>query len=583
MPKAPRSRTASKPNGVARPSNGKSANGRTTRAAIQDRFDPVTLEVLRHRLDKIAEEMQATLLKSSCSPIVKEGLDASASLFTLDGTTLAQACAIAIHLGTLIPAVAEIVRTFPVEQMRDGDIYILNDPYRGGTHLPDFAVIMPVFAGGRPIALAATMTHHQDVGGKTAGSVPTDSTEVFQEGIRIPAVAWAREGVFDETLTKILRLNVRIPDIFMGDLHAQIAACKIAAIRLRETAAKLGDNTLLAGFGLLLDKAEAMTREALRRLPQGTYRAHDFLDNDGIDIDQRIRIEVAATLKDGTIHFDLTGSNRQVKGPINCVPSGSLAAACFAVRAITDPTIPNNGGCFRPISLTLPEGSIVNPREPAPVNARTATIKRITNTMLKALAGVVPDRVPAPNSGELLVMAWGGLKKDGTSFVTGELLAGGAGAGNGFDGVDAIETDATNCMNLPVESMEMDAPIRVRRWQLVQDSGGAGTFRGGLGQLKEYEILDDVQGSMSFSHRGERHFVAASGLGGGEPGALAESWITRADGREEIIPSKVVTRLHPGDRLTVTTAGGGGWGPVTARDPAARSRDVADGKVSGRR
>ena len=520
-----------------------------------DRFDPITLEVIRHRLDKIAEEMQATLLKSSCSPIVKEGLDASASLFTLDGTTLAQACAIAIHLGTLIPAVAAICAKFPVEQMTEGDIYILNDPYCGGTHLPDFAVVMPIFANGRPIALAATMTHHQDVGGKTAGSVPTDSTEIFQEGIRIPPVVWARAGVFDETLTAVLRQNVRIPDIFIGDLHAQVAACKIAAVRVREAAEKFGHNALLVSFGTLLDRAEAMTRAALRKLTPGTYRAVDYLDNDGIDLDRRIRIEVAATIADGTIHFDLTGSSPQVKGPINCVPSGSLAAACFAVRAITNPEIANNGGCFRPISLTLPEGSIVNPREPAPVNARTATIKRITNTMLKALAGVAPERVPAPNSGELLVMAWGGQRRDGRPFVTGELLAGGAGAGNGFDGVDAIETDATNCMNLPVEAMELDAPIRVRRWELVAGSGGAGQYLGGRGQLKEYEVLDDVAGTLSYSHRGERHFVAADGLAGGQPGGLARSWITRADGTEEVIPSKTVTRLAPGDRVVITTAG----------------------------
>ncbi len=545
-----------------------------------ERFDPITLEVIRHRLDKIAEEMQATLLKSSCSPIVKEGLDASASLFTLDGTTLAQSCAIAIHLGTLIPAVAAIRAKFPVDQMREGDIYILNDPYCGGTHLPDFAVVMPVFSDGRPIALAATMTHHQDVGGKTAGSVPTDSTEIFQEGIRIPPVAWARAGVFDETLTAVLRQNVRIPDIFMGDLHAQVAACKIAAMRLREAAGKFGHNALLTSFSVLLDRAETMTRAALRKLAPGTYRAVDFLDNDGIDLDTRIRIEVAATVGDGSIHFDLTGSSPQVKGPINCVPSGSLAAACFAVRAVTDPAIPSNGGCFRPITLTLPEGSIVNPREPAPVNARTATIKRITNTMLKALAGVAPERVPAPNSGELLVMAWGGQRRNGQSFVTGELLAGGAGAGNGFDGVDAIETDATNCMNLPVEAMELDAPIRVNRWELVTGSGGDGQFRGGRGQLKEYEVLDDVAGTMSYSHRGERHFVAADGLAGGKPGALARSWITRADGREEVIPSKTVTRLAPGDRVVITTAGGGGYGAPELRGTEARRRDVADGKVA---
>ena len=543
-------------------------------------FDPVTLEVLRHRLDCIAEEMETALLKSSCSPIVKEGLDASASIFTLDGTTLAQACAIPIHLGTLIPAVAEIIRVFPVAAMKPGDTYILNDPYCGGTHLPDVAVVMPVFGRNGPLALAATMTHHQDVGGKSAGSVPTDSTEIFQEGIRLPAVQWACEGVFDETLTRILRQNVRIPDIFLGDLHAQVAACKIAGVRLSETAERLGDETLLTAFRLLLDRSEAMTRAALKKLPQGTWRHVDYLDNDGIELDRRIRVEVAVTLPgDGTISFDLTGTSGQVKGPVNCVPSGSLAAACFAVRAITDPMIPNNGGCFRPISLRLPPASLVDPRAPAPVNARTATIKRITGCMLAALAGAAPDRVPAPSAGQLLVMAFGGRTKNGENFVTGELLAGGSGAGNGFDGVDAIETDATNCMNLPAEAMELEAPIRVNRWTLRAGSGGDGTWRGGLGQVKEFEILDDVDGSLSFSHRGERHFVPAVGAEGGEAGVAAKSWITRADGSSVTIQSKLVTHLAPGDKLVIETAGAGGYGPPSARSDDARRDDAANGKL----
>jgi N-methylhydantoinase B len=544
-------------------------------------IDPVTLEVLRHRLDCIAEEMETTLLKSSCSPIVKEGLDASASLFTLSGVTLAQACAIPVHLGTLIPAVGEIIRMFPVEGMHPGDVYLLNDPYCGGTHLPDFAVLMPVFAGTRPIALAATMTHHQDVGGKTAGSVPTDATEIYQEGLRIPAVRWARAGVFDETLTRILRLNVRIPEIFLGDLHAQVAACRIAGVRLGETSAKLGADALLTAFQLLLERSEAMTRDALRRLPAGTWRHVDYLDNDGIDLEKRVRIEVAVTLPgDGSIKFDLTGTSPQVRGPVNCVPSGSLAAACFTVRAVTDPTIPNNGGCFRPISLALPPGSLVNPRPPAAVNARSATIKRITCTMLSALADAAPDRVPAPNAGELLVMAFGGQRQDGTPFVTGELLSGGSGAGNGFDGVDAIETDATNCMNLPAEAMELEAPIRINRWCLKADSGGPGTWRGGLGQIKEFEVLEDVEGTLSFSHRGERHFVPAPGMRGGGAGACARSWITRRDGTTEVIASKVVTRLAPGDRLVIETAGAGGYGDPTRRHAQAVIGDIADGKVS---
>ncbi len=545
-------------------------------------FDPITLEVIRHRLDTIAEEMETTLLKSSCSPIVKEGLDASASLFTLEGATLAQACAIPIHLGTLIPAVAAILDEFPVAEMRPGDVYTMNDPYCGGTHLPDFAIVMPVFAGGRPVALAATMTHHQDVGGKTAGSVPTDSTEIFQEGLRVPPVQWARAGEFDATLTKLLRLNVRIPDIFLGDLHAQIAACKVAGLRLDEMAARHGQNALLTAFALLLDRSETLTRDALARLPEGTYRYVDHLDNDGVDIDRRIRIEVAATLAGGEVHFDLTGTDPQVRGPVNCVPSGSLAAACFAVRAVANPTIPNNAGCFRPIRLTLPEGSLANPVAPAPVNARTATIKRITGCMLGALAQAAPERVPAPNSGELVVMAFGGAWRGGRAFVTGDLLAGGSGASADLDGVDAIESDATNCMNVPAEAMELEAPIRVTRCALRPDTGGAGQGRGGLGLVKTFEVLASAEGTVSFSHRGERHFVAPRGVEGGGDGGLAASRILRADGTVEEIPSKVVTRLAPGDRVEVGTAGGAGWGAPARRDPARVAEDLANGKIGAR-
>jgi N-methylhydantoinase B len=540
-------------------------------------LDPVTVEVVRNKLDGIANEMELTLLKSSCSPIVKEGLDASASLFTLQGETLAQAVAIPIHLATLIPCIARILKEFPLETMREGDLYCMNDPYMGGTHLPDIAVIMPVFARGRPLAFAASMTHHQDVGGMAPGSVPTDATEVFQEGIRLPPLKLRDGDTFNDTLLRILRRNVRIPETFEGDLMAQVAACSVGARRLSALAESYGDNHLTAIFADLLDRSEAMTRDVLRALPNGTYRAVDFLDNDGVDLDRRIRIEVAVTVDANGLSIDFAGSSPQVRGPFNAVPSGSLAAACYAVRAITDPTIPTNGGCFRPIALKLPEGSIVNPKEPAPVNARTATIKRIAGTILKALAQAAPDRVPADNGGELLVLAFGGARPDGTRYVTGELVAGGSGASAGKDGVDVIETDATNCMNLPAEALELDAPIRVHRVALRPDSGGAGARRGGLGTLREYEIL---HGDVRFTHRGERHFIAPAGRAGGGDGAMARTVIHRATGAKETVPSKLVTTLHAGDRVVMETAGGGGYGDPSARDPAQVRADLADGKIS---
>ncbi len=540
-------------------------------------IDPITLEVVRHKVEGIANEMEDSLLRSSYSPIVKEGLDASAALFLPDGTTLAQACAIPIHLGTLVPAVGEILSTYPVATMKDGDVYLLNDPYAGGTHLPDIAVVMPVFHRGQVIALSAAMTHHQDVGGLTPGSVPTNAREIFQEGIRIPALKLRDAGVFNDTLLRLLQLNVRIPEIFMGDLNAEVAACTVGARRLGDLAEVHGGNRLAAIFATLIDRSEVMTRAALRALPEGTYRHVEHMDNDGVDLDKRIRIEVAATIRDGAIVFDFTGTDPQVKGPLNTVPSGSLAAAFYAVRAITDPLIPTNGGCFRPVRVVLPEGSIVNPRPPAPVNARTATIKAITSTLMGALAQAIPERAPAANAGELLVMAFGGRTPSGASYVVGDLVAGGSGAGPVSDGVDVVETDATNCMNLPAESLEMEAPIRLNRVALRPDSGGAGCRRGGLGVVREYEILD---GDVTFSHRGERHFTRAPGFAGGKPGASAVSTIHRADGRTETIPSKIETVLRAGDRLVVETAGGGGYGDPRARDREAVRRDIAAGKVT---
>ena len=548
----------------------------TTRAEA-DALDPITVEVVRHKLDGIAEEMEQTLLRSSFSPIVKEGLDASASLFTIGGETLAQACAIPIHLATLIPCVEAILREYPAASMRPGDIYIMNEPYLGGTHLPDIALVMPIFHDGAPIALSATMTHHQDVGGMTPGSVPTNATEIFQEGLRIPPLKLRDAGAMNTTLVRMLRLNVRIPDTVMGDLDAQIAACQMGGRRLAELAAIHGAPALHAIFATLLDRSERMTREALRAMPEGTYRHVDHLDNDGIEYGRPIRIEVSVTVRDGAFHCDFTGTSPQLKGPFNCVRSGSQAAAYFAVRALTDPTIPTNAGCFRPVSLHLPEGTLVNPREPAPVGSRTATIKRITGCILGAFRDALPDRVPADAAGELLTLAFGGSHR-GRRFVVGELIAGGSGASAARDGVDVIETDATNCMNLPVEAMEMDAPIRILSSSIRTGSGGRGRRRGGLGIRREYEIL---HGDVRFTHRGERHFFAARGRNGGEDGEKSRSVILRNNGSVEEIPSKIVTTLHAGDRILIETAGGGGYGAPQERDPEALRRDVEDRKTKG--
>ena len=361
---------------------------------ITNTLDPITVEVVRNKLDGIANEMESTLLRSSFSPIVKEGLDASASLFTIEGETLAQAIAVPIHLATLIPCVQRFLATFPRQTMCEGDLYIMNDPYLGGTHLPDIAVVAPIFHRGQPIALSAAMTHHQDVGGMSPGSVPTTATEIFQEGIRIPPLKLHDAGEPNRTLLDLLELNVRIPETFIGDLNAQIAACRIGARRVGEIAHRYGADTFQAIGTELMRRSEVLTRAAISQVPDGTYRYVDYLDNDGIDLDTPVRIEVAVSVRGDEVHIDFAGSSDQVRGPFNCVPSGSYAAAYFALHALTDPEIPTNGGCFRPITLSLPEGSIVNPRSPAPVNSRTATIKRITGCIIGALREAMPDARP---------------------------------------------------------------------------------------------------------------------------------------------------------------------------------------------
>ena len=546
-------------------------------SSVNATIDPVTLEVVRNKLDGIANEMQSTLLRSSFSTVVKEGLDASASLFTLEGETLAQALAIPIHLATLIPIVQTLIEKFPADDIREGDLFIMNDPYLGGTHLPDIAVVMPVFHRDRLIAYSAAMVHHQDVGGMSPGSVPPNATEIYQEGIRIPPLKLRDAGVLNDTLMQMLELNVRVPEMFSGDLGAQIAACTVGARRLGELSERYGHNHMAGMFHELLDRSEELTRKALAEIPNGTYRYVDYLDNDGIDLETPVRIEVSVTISNGTLHCDFEGTGPQTRGPFNAVPSGSRAAAYFAVRALTDPSIPTNGGCFRPVTLHLPEGSLVNPVEPAPVNSRTATIKRITSCIIGALKDAMPGKVPADAASELLVLMFGGQRANGKPFVVGEFNAGGSGGGPRKDGVDVIETDGSNCMNLPVEALELEAPIRVHRMALRADSGGAGRFRGGLGCRREFEFLE---GEITLTHRGERHYHPARGSQGGADGACAVSRILRSDGTEEVVPSKLLTRVRAGDRLIVETAGGGGYGDPRQRDREAVREDVKNGKVS---
>lgn len=541
------------------------------------RIDPITLEVVRHRLQGIADEMQLTQVNASFSSSVKEAADAAASLFRTDGTVLAQSASIPFHLGTLIPAVAHVLARFPVDQMRDDDVYLLNDPYHGGSHMPDIVIVMPVVYRGRVIALSTTVAHHNDVGGASPGSLPPAATEIFQEGLRIPPLRYMRDGVVDAALHELMLLNVRTPQTLEGDVNSQIGACRIGVRRVLELVREHRLPGLLALFDALIDHAEARTRAELRRIPDGTWTAEDFLDNDGVDLDRRVRIAVAVTIRDGTLHVDYTGTSAQTRGPINAVPSAAQSAAYFAVRCITDPTIPSNGGCFRPVTLTMPEGSLVNPRPPAAVNARTGTVKRLATTILAALRPALPDQLTAPWAALTLVCRYIGTTDAGERFVVGDHFVGGTGAARDRDGVDVIAADIGNTWGLPVETTEMEAPLRVLEHAIRADSGGAGRTRGGNGLVRTFEVLC---AEMSLMHRGERHFEPARGVEGGGDGARSCTTVIRTDGRTEDVPSKAMVQLRRGDRVRIETAGGGGWGDPHGRDPQRLAADLRDGKIS---
>lgn len=540
-------------------------------------FDPVTLEVIRSRFDIIAEEMQTALVRAAYSSVLKAG-DASAAIFTAQGETIAQATSLPGLLGMLIPAVDSILRAFPLTEMRDGDIYILNDPYDGGTHIPDITLVTPVFHKGQVVALCVSIAHMQDMGGKVPGSIATDATEIYQEGLRIPPLKFYEEGHPNQTLHRLIEKNVRIPNVVMGDLRAQIAAGAVGYKRLLTLFDEYGQDTVLSYVSELLDRAEIMTRHKIQEIPDGSYTFADYVDNDGIDLDRRIKIQATVAIQGSDISVDFTGTDPQVKGPINCVPSPVMAAVFYVVRAITDPSIPNNAGCYRPVQVHLPKGSVVNPNPPAAVTIRSVVMEAAVAVLLGALVKAIPDRIPAASGGNALAMFMGGIDPlTGEPYVCAELGTGGFGARPTKDGIDVLHADVVNGMNVPVEAIEMDFPLRVHRHSLWTDSGGAGCYRGGLGYEKVIELL---QGEISVAHRGEYHFHAPWGLFGGRPGRKSHSVILRQDGGTEVIPSKQVFTLRAGERVHVCTAGGGGYGDPLGRPAEAVLADVLDGKVS---
>jgi N-methylhydantoinase B len=535
-------------------------------------MDRITLEVIGSGLLSIAEEMGEALIKASYSSNIKERQDCSTAVFNLRGEVIAQAEHIPMHLGSLIMIVREILKRYPVVELRAGDVFIGNDPYTGGsTHLPDITVASPVFHRGEPVGFVANIAHHADGSGR-------ETRTIYDEGLRIPPIRVVEGGRLREDVMELLLLNFRLPRERRGDFRAQFAANRIGAERLTDLLARHGRTTCEAAMDELLAYGERKIRAALRAIPDGVYAFEDWMDDDGVGgppVPVRVRIAVAG--EDITLDFEGTGS--QVPGDINVVYLALVATVYYALKALLDPTIPANGGFYRAIRVVAPEGSIVNARPPAPVAWRTQTCQRIADVVFGALAPALPDKVIAATNGANSAWVWSGVDpRTGQYYVYLETIGGGSGARATKDGLDGVQVHITNTSNLPVECLEMEYPLLVEDYRLVPDSGGAGRFRGGLGLSRTIRVL---AGEATFLGTLERERFAPWGLFKGDAGGKGVLVLNAGTPSVRALPSKIAgLRVTEGSTVTIVTPGAGGYGPPAERDRALVARDIREGKVS---
>ncbi|SDF32313.1 N-methylhydantoinase B [Halorubrum xinjiangense] len=528
-------------------------------------IDPVSLEILRNQLESVAAEMGHVLIRGAYSPNIKERQDCSTALFDADGRLVAQAEHIPVHLGAMPDAVEVVLEKNP----KPGDVFVVNDPFAGGTHLPDVTLVSPVAPDGDVVGYAVSRAHHADVGGSAPGSMPPGAREIYEEGLRLPAVRLVDGGEPNDAVRDLILANVRTPDEREADLRAQRAANARAEERVGELLDEHG-STLLDAFDAVIDYSRERVEAEIRELPDGTYRARDVLEGDGVT-DADIPVEVAVTVDGAAIDVDFAGTADQVDGNLNAPFSVAKSAVYFVVRAVTDPDIPPNHGCYEPVSVSAPEGSLLDPRPPAAVvGGNVETSQRVTDVTLEALAEAVPDAVPAGGQGTMNNLIIGDRAGEFTYYET---IAGGFGARPTKDGMDGVQVGMTNTLNTPIEALETAYPLRVERYALRPSSGGDGRHRGGLGIERTVTVETDATVSLLT----ERRRTAPRGLDGGAEGALGENLI---DG--EAVPAKASVDVAAGTTVSVRTPGGGGHGDPAERDPDARERDRRDGKVDAR-
>ena len=533
-------------------------------------LDPVTLEILRNRLEGIAEEMGQVLIRGAYSPNIKERQDCSTALFDADGRMIAQAEHIPVHLGAMPEAVAAVRERDP----DPGDAYILNDPFAGGTHLPDVTVVSTIAPADEIIGYAVTRAHHADVGGGTPGSMPAGATEIYQEGLRIPGARIVADGEIDEDILEFVLANVRNPAERRADLRAQLAANDRGGRRLGDLRDEYGRERLENAFDAVIDYSRARIETEIADVPDGTYEATDVLEGDGVS-DGDIPIVATVTVDGTSVAVDFAGTAAQVPGNMNAPLSVATSAVYFVVRAVTDPEIQPNQGCYDPIEVTAPDGSLLNPTPPAAVvGGNVETSQRVTDVVLTAFAEALPGSVPAQGQGTMNNTIIGsqrdGGNREADGFTYYETVGGGDGASPEGDGMDGVQVGMTNTLNTPIEALETEYPLSVDRYALRSGSGGDGQYRGGLGIERSVTVETDAVVSLLT----ERRRNAPQGAAGGKPGATGENLI---DG--DPVPAKTTVEVDAGTTVTVRTPGGGGYGDPDERAAAARARDRRDGKL----
>ncbi len=520
-------------------------------------IDPITLEVLRNGLESIADEMGVVLKHTSFSPNIKERMDASCAIFDAGAQLVAQAEHVPVHLGSMLRAVKATIDA--AGRVDEGDVVIVNDPFIGGSHLPDITLVGPVYVEGRHLGYVATRAHHADVGGMEPGSMPGNSREVYQEGLIIPAIKLYRRGELQDDVMRLILANVRTADERRGDLNAQLAALRVGEQRLKELAERYGADLLCAGFDAILDYAERRMRRRLAELPPGIYSGEDFLDDDGTD-DEPVRIALEVTVSRDRLVLDFAGSSPQRRGNINAVAPMTYSGVFFAVKILTDPEIPVNAGTFRPVELRLPEGSFLNAVSPAAVCAgNTETTQRIADTVLKIFAQFAPERIPAASQGTMNLIGIGGRdsRSGGKPYTYIETIGGGQGGRPMGPGDDGIQCNMTNTMNTPIEALEITYPLRVERYELREGSAGKGRHRGGEGLVRAIRILDR---EARVSLQSERRRFAPYGLHGGADGERGRNAVIHRDGTVEEVAGKASLTLEADETVVIETPGGGGWG-----------------------